>query len=806
MCVTIKTETNTGKNGGAHMAVIRMGIRQLVEFAVRTGDLNPVTQTSNNTAQLGSRIHRQVQDAHVEDDYESEVYLKQSATIAGQEYQIDGRADGVLTTADGVLIEEIKTSARAFANLDQNTTDRYWAQAFVYGHFLCQERELRAVTIDLIYFDTRHNEAEHHKQDKTAAELAEFYRQLLATFTMWMQMRADIITTRNASAQELEFPFPAFRDGQRQFAGNVYKTIYTGTRLFVEAPTGTGKTMSTLFPTVKAMGAGLINRAFYLTAKAATRGVAESAMALLTTKGLHAKSITLTARDTITFADAPEDPSQNPYMLGYYDRLLPALADLLSHNDCITRAVIEEYAHKHTVDPFEFSLDASLYCDVIICDYNYLFDPRVFLQRFFADTDEGNFFLIDEAHNLVSRSRDMYSTAINRRAFADLLPELKGQRDHQDRKLTKLRQSIRGVVDCLDVLDANLKRPENFQPDAIPQVEEALDTFTTQFHDWLEMEPTGNVKHVVDTCLDTFFSANAYLKISELYNEAFVTRTYRENDDLFVALLCLNASEFLDASMNKGKGAVLFSATLTPMSYYRDVLGGTEDSLATGMASPFPPRNQLVIIAGNVQTTYREREHSLPAITAALTAMVSAHPGNYLIFAPSYAYLEKVRGAFLLANPEIAVVTQKTAMTSAERAEFLDAFNAGTPVTGFAVLGGSFAEGIDLQGKALEGVAVVSVGLPGLSGATDRLKEYYQERNGQGFAYAYQLPGFNNVLQAAGRVIRGAKDVGVVMLLDRRFAERRYVDLFPQHWQNWQISRSTRELATHLDTFWTQQK
>lgn len=784
------------------MTATRMGIRQLVEFTVRTGDLNPVTQASNNTAQLGSRIHRQLQDAHDDDGYESEVYMKQTATVAGQEYIIDGRADGVLTTDTGVLVEEIKTSARSFDKLDKNTTDRYWAQVFVYGHYLCQERDLDGVDIDLIYYDTRHKETSHHQQHKTAAELADFYRELLAQFAIWMQMRADIVKTRNESANKLQFPFPEFRAGQRQFSANVYKTIYTGSRLFVEAPTGTGKTMSTLFPTVKAMGAGLINRAFYLTAKAATRGVAEDAMARMTAKGLHAKSITLTARDTITFADEPEDATQNPYMLGYYDRLLPALVDLLSHNDCITRSVIEDYAHKHTLDPFEFSLDASLFCDVIICDYNYLFDPRVFLQRFFAEDDAGNFFLIDEAHNLVDRSRSMYSAQINRAAFTDLLPELKQKKGHTDSKLTKLRKVIRAVIECLNVLDSNLDKDEHFQDEAIEQVHEVLDAFTTQFHDWLEMEQNGEVKHVVDTCLDTFFLANAYLKISELYNEVYVTRTFRDNGDLCVRLVCLNASDFLDASMNKGCGAVLFSATLTPMDYYRDVLGGLDNSLATGMPSPFPPANQLVFVAQNIQTTYRERDASLPAITAALTAMTMAHAGNYLVFAPSYSYLEKVRGAFQLANPNAEVVTQKSGMSSTDRDSFLAAFTPGNNVTGFAVLGGSFAEGIDLRGKALEGVAVVSVGLPGLSGETDRLKEYYQHRNGQGFAYAYQLPGFNNVLQAAGRVIRGAKDVGVVLLLDRRFAERRYVDLFPRHWQHWQTGRSTRDLANALDTFW----
>ncbi|WDF82473.1 ATP-dependent DNA helicase [Lacticaseibacillus pabuli] len=781
------------------MLANRIGVRELVEFTVRTGDLNPANSPSANTAALGSRIHRQVQDAHDESGYESEVYLKTEETVAGQSYTIDGRADGVLTSDDGVLLEEIKTSARDFDKLPQNTRDRYWAQAKVYGHYLCDQRDLPGLTIDLIYFDTREKKAEHHKIDCTAAELTDFYDHLLAQFAVWIQMRSDIITARNKSAQALHFPFPKFRTGQHELAGAVYKTIYSNNRLFALAPTGTGKTISTLFPTIKAMGEGLINRAFYLTAKAATRTVAEDAMALMAGEGLMAKSITLTARDTIKFNDEPDEPSENPYMLGYYDRLLPALQDMLANENQLTRSVIERYAQKHTLDPFEFSLDASLFCDVVICDYNYLFDPRVFLQRFFAEDDSGNFFLIDEAHNLVDRARNMYSAAVDRESFVAINEDLK---DEKGRQVNRLKKSIRECIDCLDIIAGNLKGQEHFQKDQIEELRDVLDGFTSRFHDWLEMEPTPQSKFVVDTCLDTFFLANAFLKIGEFYDDGFVTRIYRDDGKLFVKLLCLNPSPLLDASMKKGGGAVLFSATLSPMNYYRDMLGGVEDSMGYTLPSPFPPDNQRVIACANVDTTYRQRQNSLPTITACLTAMVRAKNGNYMVFAPSYAYLDMVHQAFVRANPDLRVVAQESGMTASERTAFLDAFADGDPVTGFAVLGGSFSEGIDLRGDALLGSAIVSVGLPGLSGETDQLRDYYQERSGQGFAYAYQLPGFNNVLQAAGRVIRGERDVGVVLLLDRRFATRRYTELFPPQWSNYDVTRDTRGLATNLTTFW----
>ncbi|WP_462399925.1 ATP-dependent DNA helicase [Lacticaseibacillus pantheris] len=788
------------------MATTRIGVRELVEFTVRSGDLNPVTQSSNNTAMMGSRIHRRIQDAHADNsdyEYESEVYLKRDETIADVEYTIDGRADGVITPDDGpVILEEIKTSARDFDQLTPNTVDRYWAQAETYGHYLCTERELDGLTIDLIYVNTRNQAEGHHRREYTAAQLADNYQALITEFGSWIKLRSDIIKRRNETAAALQFPFPEFRAGQHDFAGAVYKTIYTGQRLFVQAPTGTGKTISTLFPAVKAMGAGLINRAFYLTAKAATRHVAEDAMGRMGDAGLTAKSITITARDTIRFDDEPDEPTQNPYMLGYYDRLKPALLDMLANNDLITRAVVEEYARKHTVDPFEFSLDASLFCDVIICDYNYLFDPRVFLQRFFANPDPENCFLVDEAHNLVDRARNMYSAAISRQAFADIIPQLSGLKSG---RITRLRKSIRGVEDTMDVLDTNLQRDEHFQQEPIEPLIDSLDAFATQFHEWLEAEKNAEVDQVLDAGLDAFFAANAYLKIAELYDDAFETRVARDGADLTVKQMCLNPSQFVDERLALGHGAVLFSATLTPMDYYRDVLGGTDNSLAYTLPSPFPPANQAVIVAGNVRTTYRERTASLPALIAALTVMVTARSGHYLVFCPSYAYLETVHDAFVRANPQCDVVAQRSAMSAADRKAFLDAFAPGQPpVVGFAVLGGSFAEGIDLRGQALIGVAVVSVGLPGLSSETDRIKQYYQQRNGQGFAYAYQLPGLNNVLQAGGRVIRGAHDVGVILLLDARFNEPRYRQLLPAHWQVTANTRSTRELAATLTNFWAE--
>ncbi len=431
----------------------KIGIRQLVEFVLRQGDLNEV-KNSQNTALNGAKIHRQLQSSRGE-DYDSEVYLKKIVTMNDTDYIIAGRADGIQLNDDGALIEEIKTSDQVFEDLSTNTLTLYWGQIKVYGYLLLQEHpDLEQVTLQLTYFQVINEKITKTQQILHRAELDAFFHDLITEYEYWLTLRADLRRQRNASIEDLPFPFPAFRPGQHELAGAVYKTIRLQKRLFVEAPTGTGKTISTLFPAIKAMGEDVIERLFYLTAKQSTRHVAEEAVTLMSHDGLKLKSITLTAKDQIRFPEEQDVlPEDNPYMIGYYDRLKPALKDLLTHEDQITRSVIEQYARKHTVDPFEFSLDTSLFCDVIICDYNYLFDPLVYLQRFFSERDDDNFFLVDEVHNLVSRSRDMYSAAVSDQPISALLklakPDKSQPSDDLQRELKKVRRSFTRISKTL---------------------------------------------------------------------------------------------------------------------------------------------------------------------------------------------------------------------------------------------------------------------------------------------------------------------------------------------------------------------
>lgn len=780
--------------------MIKLGVRELVEFTLRTGDLSNVSG-SQNTALLGAQIHRRLQKQRGA-DYQKEYYLDQELTLNEQEYLLHGRADGVTLTADQASIEEIKTSETVFDKLSDNTLTLYWAQVKIYAYLLMQkEPDLDEVTLTLTYFQTNTEEITQTDQTISREAATTFFQQVIDEYVTWLKFRSDLREQRDPTIHRLTFPFDHYRPGQRELAVAVYKTILTQQRLFAEAPTGTGKTISTLFPTIKAIGEGEIQRIFYLTAKQSTRRVAEEALDLMATQGLKIKSITLTAKDKIRFPEEADlQPEENPYMLGYYDRLKPALLDLIKNHDQLTRPVIEAVARDHTLDPFEFQLDASLFCDVIIGDYNYLFDPQVHLQRFFATPDPDNFFLIDEAHNLVSRSREMYSAAISSRPLDHLL-RLSEDASAATPKLRRRLSDLRATFDDLaapliadQATDSTfLTPPENFEHD--------LSRLVEAVHDWLIDQPQTPF---VQAVLDYYFAAISYQRISEYYDDTYRMRLAIEDGNITLKQLCLDPSAFLADSLALGHGAVLFSATLSPLDYYQAVLGGQPDSLAYRLDSPFPPQHQEILVANYIQTTYQRRDANLANILLAIKNLIDGKVGNYLIFLPSHQYLVTVSQAFQMAYPHVKTVIQQSQMAEADRTAFLANFTSDpqTTLVGFALLGGIFAEGIDLKADRLIGVGIVSVGLPGLNPETDLIRDYFDVQSHQGFAFAYQLPGLNNVFQAAGRLIRGSHDVGVILLMDQRFASPRYTNLYPKHWQHFQRVYRPEQLAPTIHAFW----
>lgn len=782
---------------------IKLGVRELVEFTLRTGDLGS-TSNSQNTALLGARIHRRLQKQRGE-NYQKEYYLDLNLTLNGVDYLLHGRADGVTLTDDGASIEEIKTSETVFDQLSENTLTLYWGQVKLYAYLLMQkETDLDEVTLTLTYFQTNTETTTQTDQVISRQAAKEFFDKVIAEYVTWLKFRSDLRERRDPTIQKLAFPFGHYRPGQRELAVAVYKTILTNKRLFAEAPTGTGKTISTLFPTIKAIGEGIIQRIFYLTAKQSTRTVAEEAVSLMASQGLKLKSITLTAKEKIQFPEEADlQPDENPYMLGYYDRLKPALLDLIDHNDQLTRPVIEDYARKHMLDPFEFQLDASLFCDIVIGDYNYLFDPQVHLQRFFTAEDPDNFFLIDEAHNLVNRSREMYSAELTSRPLDRLVEQsrdLKQATPKLRRRLQDLRATFDDIVAPLlqdgQTDSTFLTPPEDFNHD--------LSRLVEAIHDWLVDQPQTPFTQSI---LDYYFAAISYQRIGDYYDDTYRMRLSVADGNITIKQLCLDPSAFLADSLALGHGAVLFSATLSPMDYYQTVLGGDTESLAYQLNSPFEPQHQAILVTNYIQTTYKQRNANLANILLAIKTLVDGKTGNYLIFLPSYSYLLDVTQAFSMAYPHIKTVIQQAKMAEADRTAFLANFVADPQETlvGFALLGGIFAEGIDLKANRLIGVGVVSVGLPGINPETDLIRDYFDEQSQQGFAFAYQLPGLNNVFQAAGRLIRGSKDVGIILLMDQRFSSPRYTHLYPQHWQHFRRLYRPEQLTTAVQNFWHQE-
>lgn len=781
------------------MSVTKIGIRQLVEFILRTGDLN-ATMNSQNTALEGARIHRKLQKQR-DENYEKEYYVKRAVEMDGETFTIEGRADGVVID-DDLFIEEIKTSDPTFEELSENTKTLYWSQAKVYGAILTQDLDFDKVTIQLTYYQRPTDEVIEKRQTFTRTELTEFFDDLVRQYEKWIKLCNDWRTERNQAARKLEFPFPEYRNGQRDLAVAVYKTILTKQRLFVEAPTGTGKTVSTMFPTIKALGEEVIERIFYLTAKQSTQHVAEEAIELMANQGLRIKSITITAKDRIIFPEEVDmKPEENPYMIGYYDRVKDGIEDALENEDKFDKAVIQTYAKKYMLDPFEFSLDLSLFCDLIIGDYNYLFDPMVYLQRFFTIEDQSNFFLIDEAHNLVSRSRAMYSAVVEQALVIQAQELFESSTTDVDSKQVKRRLTqLDNEFELIHQAFKNQTEDYMVEYSPLDGLEKAMLNFNEVVREWLPKQPDNDL---TSTILDLFFANNKYIKISEYFDESYRILIQNPEDDIKIEEQILDPSPYLDASLKKGRGAIFFSATLSPVEYYQETLGSTE-GLILQMASPFEEKQQNLLITSYIDTRYAARQRNLPNIIASIATLVEAKTGNYLIFGPSYAYLNQIADAFQEMHPEIEVHLQTSQMSMEERTAFLDAFRtekSGTLV-GFAVLGGLFSEGIDLINEQLIGVGIVSVGLPGLSTERNLLKEYFDEKNGHGFEYAYQLPGMNHVLQSAGRLIRTRRDRGNILLMDQRFVTSRYLNLFPRHWKNYQKVTSVSGLQKAVKAFW----
>lgn len=772
-------------------------IRRLVDFILKSGSINSSSGGVERAAE-GSRIHRKLQKAAGE-GYEAEVALVAERESGGIAYQLQGRADGIFQKDGITVIDEIKTTETPLEQIGEDFCPAHWAQGCCYAQIVCEQRGLSGACVRLTYYQVDTGEIKRFQRSFTAQELDERLDELLLRYRRWAAMQLEWRAQRGQSLRELAFPFAEYRAGQRKLAAAVYRTVQQGGRLFCSAPTGIGKTISTIFPALKAMGEEMGDTLFYLTAKTVTRRAAEDAIALMREKSpqLCLKTITITAKDKMCFlAERNCTPEACPYATDYFDRVNDEVYALLQKNSDFTRETIEAAAKEAMLCPYELSLDLSQWCDAVICDYNYLFDPTVRLQRFFDGKAGDYLFLIDEAHNLVDRSREMFSASLTKGRFLQL-----------NKALPKAHKKLRAAVSLVNSTLLALRRDCESAGGAVAQeqrpeqLESPLRCFAAAAEEWLG-EHRGHPQE--QEVLALFFDVRFFLRILEAYDKRYVTFLRAFGAELSVRLFCLDPAPELDSALKKGRAAVLFSATLSPLDYYRDVLGGREGSKSLALPSPFEPF-RLGLFCIPLSTRYNDREQSVAPIAKLLAQFVSARAGHYIAYFPSYAYLERVLEQFAAEYPQIETAVQARKMDDASREAFLSQFEQtdGKTLLGFCVLGGIYSEGVDLTGEKLIGAAVVGVGLPQVGQEPNTLRAYFDRVNGAGFEFAYQYPGMNKVLQAAGRVIRTERDAGAVLLIDDRFLSSRYRQLMPPHWSGLQ-QISAEQLSCRLQEFWGQ--
>lgn len=762
---------------------IKISVRNLVEFILRSGNLdNRRTSVADREAmQKGSRIHRKLQK-QMKASYKAEVPLKWEEEYSDFIIEIEGRADGIIDDEEACVIDEIKGVYRDLYFLEE-PVPVHKAQAMCYAYFYASQKKISKIEVQMTYCHLETEEIKRFREEFSFSYLKKWFEDLLSEYYKWANFQYQRRIERRSSMEGLEFPYP-YRKGQKELVSGVYHTMRTEKQLFIQAPTGIGKTMAAIFPAVRAVGEGHGDKIFYLTAKTITRTVAEEAFHILKEKGLSYKTISITAKEKLCLCEETDcNPEKCPYAEGHFDRINAAVFEILNEKDTYLREDLLEQAEKHRVCPYEMCLDISSWVDAVICDYNYVFDPNVYLRRFFGDGVKGDYlFLIDEAHNLVERGRKMYSAVLCKE---DFLETAKIVKEHSAKLYKILKKCNRMMLEYKRECD------ECTVMENIAGLSLQLMNLLGEMENFLEKEHEEKVQKAV---LEFSFSVRHFLNMYDIADENYVIYSHYDDEQRFlITLYCVNPKRNLQECLNKGRGAVFFSGTFLPLPYYRSLFSERRDDYAICASSPFLRENLKLLVACDVSSKYTRRGVSeYEKMAEYIYELAAGKQGNYMVFFPSYRMLEDIYEIFRNKTEErqfeVSCILQSSNMTEQEREEFLEAFqeNSAKTLIGFCVMGGIFSEGIDLTGERLIGAAIVGTGLPQVGCEREILKNYYDEKAQNGFAYAYRYPGMNKVLQAAGRVIRTKEDRGVVLLLDERFLQREYLELFPQEWQSYE--------------------
>ena len=770
--------TEAGNNYSEKKTQLHISVRNLVEFIFREGDIdNRSSRAMSADAMMeGTRIHRKIQGRMGK---ENQAAVPLSLVVEGDLYElpVEGRADGIFTEDGKCFVDEIKGMYRR-VELFEKPVFVHRAQAMCYAYIFALQNNMETIGIQMTYCNLETEQTKYFREEFSFEEIKKWFDDLMEEYGKWATFQCEMKNQRQASIKELDFPYE-YRPGQKKLVSDVYRTIMRQKLLFMQAPTGVGKTISTIFPAVKAVGEELADRIFYLTAKTITATVAKETFALLEKNGYRAKTIQITAKEKLCPCDEMEcNPVTCPYAKGHFDRVNDAVFDLLHRCEMIERDDILSQADRYTVCPFELCLDTASWCDNVICDYNYVFDPNVYLKRFFQEGIKGDYiFLIDEAHNMVERSRQMYSAQIYKEDFLTVKRIMKEHSRSIEKALEKCNKILLGMK----------RECENYTVyDTLGNMVFSFMRLMTLLDEFLQKANEFPGKKDV---MDFYFELRNFLNIYDLVDEHYVMYSELEADGRFMLkLFCVDPSLNIQKRLDKGKSAVFFSATFLPVNYYKSLLSTKKDNYAIYADSTFDSKKRLLAMATDVSTRYTRRSRSeYERIAGYINAVVTQKTGNYMVFFPSYKMMNDVADIYCEKYAdETELMLQKNNMSEAEREEFLDRFSEESDRTlvAFGIMGGIFGEGIDLKNDRLIGAIVVGTGLPQISNERTILKDYYDAENGCGFDYAFRYPGINKVLQAAGRVIRTTEDTGVILLLDERFWQREYDLLYPREWSD----------------------
>lgn len=774
---------------------LSLSVHQLVDFLLRTGDIDNRVY-NRDTMQEGTRIHSLHQSMQGK-RYISEYYLRELFDVDGLTVSLEGRADGVIVDNNSFTIDEIKTTVSSLEDYYEEQKEWHLGQAKCYALMLAMEKNIDNVNIQLTYI----HQLEKIKMIKyftfSKEELMIYVRSLIHEFLTFYQRILKHIEERNNSAKLLTFPYKNFREGQHELSKYCYSIATNGGILFAEAPTGIGKTVSTLFPFAKSFATGKSDKIFYLTAKNSGKTMAFETSRTLQKQGLKAIPIQITAKEKICFCPGKAcNPDECPFAKGYYTKIKDILFNSFDRYEYYSLKNIIEIASRNAICPFELSLDLSIISDIVICDYNYFFDPMVYLKRYFADGDDNYLVLVDEAHNLVERGRGMYSAQINYFLFKQVERSLKGI-DHK-----KIKNAMKRINKIFDVF-------QDFS-DGNTILDEMPKTALNAIQAFLLAAKDVNQHHhsfVTDEFKDLEFELNRFLRLYEYYSGNFKLYLTKNGPvSIKINLFCVDPSVHLASTLDLVKSKVLFSATLSPTDFYIKSLGGTLNDPLLMLPSPFPKENLKLLVAPTISVKYKKREETYEKVASYIRAVVQSKVGNYFIYFPSYDYLDRIYPLLIDDNYDLFV--QEKDMDDTQKEQFLSNFidKPLKTAVGLCIVGGTFGEGIDLVSERLIGVVVVGVGIPQICFERDLIKDYYNSIEESGYNFAYTYPGMNRIMQAVGRVIRSENDRGVALLIDDRYLHSNYRELFKSEWSDYEVVTSTSDIEQVLKNFWDNNK